>query len=355
MTAREHDGKPGNRRATPARLPSSAGAGDETRAKPQAGRERRAGATPFALGFSFTAWREQHLYGLFSSLGYLWRRRRATLLTVAVMALALLLPLLLQVLLRNLEGFGNGLRDAREMSVFLRPRLEPAQVAAASASAQALEGVAEVRVRTPADALAELRTLEGFAGATALLDDNPLPHVLLLTPRAALGDDEVRALAQRLDLLAHVDFVQYDLAWRDRLGRVLALAERLALIAGVLFALAALLVVGNTIRLDVAARSGEIAVVQLLGGTDGFVRRPFLYAGVWYGLAAALLSLLAAVAVVEFAREPAVALAANYARDFAMRGVSVLLAATTLAAGAMLGWLGAWAACTGWLARGRPQ
>jgi len=292
---------------------------------------------------------------LFSSLGYLWRRRRATLLTVAVIALALLLPLLLQVLLRNLEGFGDGLRDAREMSVFLLPRLQPSELDDARFTAETFPEIAAVRLRTPADALDELRALEGFAGAAALLVENPLPHVMLVTPRAQLADAGVRALAQRLEKMPHVDFVQYDLAWRDRLNQLLALARRLALIAAVLFALAALLVVGNTIRLDVAARSGEIAVVQLLGGTDGFVRRPFLYAGVWYGAAAALLALVAATAIVALIREPALALAANYARDFALRGVSLPLAAATLAAGAMLGWLGAWAACSSWLARGRPQ
>ena len=316
---------------------------------------RVAGAARFTRGFSFTAWREQHLYGMFSSLGYLWRRRRATLLTVAVMGLALLLPLLLQVLLRNLEGFGSGLRDAREMSVFLMPRMADAQVKRARDEALAKAGVQDVRVRTPADALDELRGLEGFGGAATLLDDNPLPHVMLVTPRADLDAAGMRALAQQLDASPRVEFVQYDLAWRDRLDRVLALARRLALLAGVLFALAALLVVGNTIRLDVAARASEIAVVQLLGGTDRFVRRPFLYAGFWYGLAAGLVALVAAFSIVMLVREPADALVANYAEDFSLRGVSLPLAAATLAGGAMLGWLGAWAACGSWLARGRPR
>ncbi len=325
----------------------------ESAQKPKA--PRVAGAARFTRGFSFTAWREQHLYGMFSSLGYLWRRRRATLLTVAVMGLALLLPLLLQVLLRNLEGFGSGLRDAREMSAFLAPRLADADVQEARDEVRSISGVQDVRIRTPADALDELRSLDGFAGAATLLDDNPLPHVLLVTPRADLDAGAVRALARKLDSNERVEFVQYDLAWRDRLDRVLALARRLVLLAGVLFALAALLVVGNTIRLDVAARANEIAVVQLLGGTDGFVRRPFLYAGLWYGLAAGLVALIAAFTVLWLVREPALALAANYAEGFALRGVSLPLAVATLAGGAMLGWLGAWAACGSWLARGRPR
>ncbi len=320
-----------------------------------AARQRKAGATPFAVGFSMTAWREQHLYGLFSSLGYLWRRRRSTLLTVCVMALALLLPLLLQVVLRNLEDFGDGLRDAREISVFLQPRLALAEVEAANSTISQAAGVVEVRMRTPADGLDELRALEGFEGAAALLDDNPLPHVLLVAPAAGLDDGGMRALAAQLGKLPGVDFVQFELAWRDRLGRVLAFARRMALIAGVLFALAALLVVGNTIRLDVAARSREISVVQLLGGTDGFVRRPFLYAGVWYGLGAGLLAVIVASVLIGFAREPTLALAADYARQFELRGVSATLAVAALAGGAMLGWLGAWAACTSWLARGRPR
>lgn len=319
------------------------------------GNARAAGAARFGREFSWDAWREQHLYGMVSSLGFLLRRLRASLLTVAVMALALLLPLLLQVLLQNLSGFGEGLRDAREMSAFLQPGLGADEAGAAADALTAVAGVARVHLRTPGDALEELRALEGFDGAATLLDDNPLPYVLIVAPRAELDDAGLRALATQVEVINGVAFVQFDLAWRDRLGKVQALAKRLAAMATVLFGLAALLVVGNTVRLDVAARAHEIAVVQSLGGSDAFVRRPFVYAGVWYGMAAGALAWACAAALVFWSRAPALALVRDYSETFVLAGVSPLLGLTTLAAGAMLGWIGAWIACSSWLARGRPR
>ncbi len=318
-------------------------------------RERAAAAERFGREFSWPAWREQHLYGMVSSLGFLIRRLRATVLTVAVMALALLLPLLLQVLLQNLSGFGEGLRDARELSAFLQAGLGAKEAGAATDRMTSLAGVDHVVMRTPGDALEELQSLEGFKGASTLLDDNPLPYVLIVTPRTDLGDAELRALAAKMEAGANVEFVQFDLAWRDRLGKVQALAIRLAAMAAVLFGLAALLVVGNTVRLDVAARAHEIAVVQSLGGSDAFVRRPFLYAGIWYGSAAGALAWAGAAALLAWSRVPALELAHDYSEAFVLRGVAPLLGLATLAAGAMLGWLGAWIACSSWLARGRPR
>src|SRR5205085_10387033 len=132
------------------------------------------------------------------------------------------------------------------------------------------------------------------------------------------------------------------------------LATRITLVLAGLLALGALLVVGNTIRLDVESRAEEIAVVQLIGGSDGFVRRPFLYAGVWYGLAAAVLALLGVLAVQLALSAPVRELAASYGSEFALAGLPWSIAGGTLAGGIMLGWLGAWTACGRHLARGRP-
>lgn len=301
------------------------------------------------------AWLDQHLYSALSSLGRLWARRGATALTVLVMGLALALPLLLALLLANLRGLGGAVSDSREVSAFLAAGASPATVAAARAAIEALPDVGAVLVRDPDEGLDELRGMAGFGAALEAIGDNPLPHVLVVSPGADADATRIGALADAVGQVEGVDFVQYDLAWRQRLDAALALGTRLAWVAGVLLALGALLVVGNTIRLDVAARAEEIAIVQLLGGTDGFVRRPFLYAGAWYGLLAAAVALAGTWAAVWAMGGAVGRLAAAYGSVQSLAGPGLGTQFAVLAAGIVLGWLGAWAAVGRQLAQGRPR
>ncbi len=318
--------------------------------------EPQAGAQRFVVARApLRAVVDQHLYSALSSLGRLWQRRLASALTVLVMALALALPLLLHLAVRNLERFGGDLRDSRELTAFMDPARDAAGADAAAAAARGLDRVGSVDVRAPAAGLAELRQLAGFGAALDLLAENPLPFTLVVAPSVDATPAEVHALARALDDVDGVDFVQYDLAWRERLDATLALGARTVAVLAALLGLGALLVVGNTIRLDVAARADEIAVVQLLGGSDGFVRRPCLYAGCWYGLLAALAA-LAGVALARIALAgPVARLAASYGSEYRLAGLDGTVVLATLAAGLMLGWLGAWVACGRHLARGKPQ
>lgn len=330
-----------NVRRDPAARPGRAAAGNERSAPP-----------PVRL--PLRAWADQHLYSLLSSLGRLWQRRAATALTVAVMALALALPLLMHVAVRNLGHFGGALEDARELGVFVRTEVGVPGAEALALRLRARADVAGVTLRTPADGLAELAAQDGFGEALALLEDNPLPPVLLVDPAPGADAAAIRALAEAVRAEPEVDFVQLDLDWRERLGRLLALAERLTRVVAVLLGLGALLVVGNTIRLDVQGRADEIAIVQLLGGTDGFVRRPFLYAGCWYGLFAGVLAVLLVAAAQLALAGPVAALAASYGSGFRLQGLDAAAVGAAVAAGIVLGWLGARAASGRQLSRGRP-
>jgi hypothetical protein len=146
--------------------------------------------------------------------------------------------------------------------------------------------------KTPEQGLQEFRSQSGFADAMKVLRENPLPAVLIVTPRAdAAGADAPAVLAGSLGSEPEVDLVQYDAAWRQRLDAILAAATRFGEVLAGLLALAALLVVGNTVRLDILGRAEEITVMQLLGASSAFVRRPFLYTGLWYGAFSATLAL----------------------------------------------------------------
>ncbi|HQZ30766.1 MAG TPA: permease-like cell division protein FtsX [Arenimonas sp.] len=317
----------------------------EARAKPAAAERRKSGG----LGSRVRAWREQHLYSLVSSLGRLAARPFATGLTVGVMAIALALPLGLGLALGNIERFSGSVTESREIGVFLKHDVTVAQARDLATGIGARADVAGVSVRTPDEGLAEFRAMSDLAGALDVLEENPLPTVLVVQPK---GDGD--SLAADLRQLPQAEIVQHDAAWRQRLSAWLAFGERVVQVVAVLLGLGVLLVVGNTVRLDIGARSEEIAVLQHLGATDAFVRRPFLYLGAWYGLAAGVLAgaLLLGAGLLMQGRLSA--LVASYGTQFALSGPGLRGSLMLLAGSALMGWLGAWLATGHHLRRTRP-
>ncbi|HZH44153.1 MAG TPA: permease-like cell division protein FtsX [Lysobacter sp.] len=294
------------------------------------------------------AWIDHHLYSLVAAFGRLLRRPWATLLTVGVMATALALPLGLWAALKNVERFAGEAQRSRELGVFLRPEVPVARAQALADALAARADVAAVRVRTPDDGAAELRA-RGLGDALDALDGNPLPSLLVVVPRG----DELR-LAQALRALPEADRVQHDADWRARLQRWLRFGERLAWVLAALLGLGALLAVGNTVRLDIQARREEIAVLQQLGATDGFVRRPFLYLGLCYGLASGALALALLTAAELALRAPLAELARSYGSGFALHGFALPEAAAVVVAAGVLGWLGAGLVAGHYLRQTRP-
>ena len=314
---------------------------DTTAARPAA-----APAAPSRL----RVWFDQHLHGLAFSLGRALRKPWATLLTIAVMGLALALPLGLSIVMDNLRHFAGSVQQSREINLFLKADVD---AAAAERTAGTLRGrgdVASVELRTPEQALAGFRESSGLGEALDALGDNPLPSLLIVVPR---GDDDA-GLVAALEALPQADQVHHDAVWRKRLDSWLRFGERVVQVLSLLLGLGAVLVVGNTVRLDIQSRREEIGVLQLLGASDGFIRRPFVYLGAWYGLAAGALALglltLAALAL----RDPLAALARSYGSPFALSGLDPLGAALVVLAATIVGWLGAWLVTGHFLRQTRP-
>ena len=294
-------------------------------------------------------WLDQHLYSVVSSLGRAVRRPWATLLTVGVMAVAFALPLGLWLALQNVGHFAGDVQQSREIDLFLTPETPVARAQALAETLRARDDVASVELRTPDQGLADFRQRSGLADSLDLLDGNPLPALLVVVPEG----DEARLVAA-LEALPETDLLQHDAAWRERLTGWMGFGERLTWVLAALFGLGALLVVGNTVRLDIQSRREEIGVLQLLGASDGFIRRPFVYLGAWYGLAAGALALglltLAALAL----RDPLAALARSYGSPFVLSGLDPLGAALVVLAATIVGWLGAWLVTGHFLRQTRP-
>lgn len=294
-------------------------------------------------------WLDQHLYSFVSSLGRVVRKPWATLLTIGVMAVAFALPLGLWLALSNVEHFAGSVQQSREIDLFLKPEIDVARAGALADELRGRADVAAIELRTPEQGLAEFRERSGLGAALEALDSNPLPSLLIITPR---GEDA--QLVAALQALPETDLLQHDAAWRERLQGWLNFGERLSGVLAALFGLGALLVVGNTVRLDIQSRREEIGVLQLLGATDGFIRRPFIYLGAWYGLAAGGLALGLLTLAAAALRAPLAALAKSYGSGFALTGLEPALAGAVLLAAAVIGWLGAWLVTGHFLRQTRP-
>jgi cell division transport system permease protein len=298
----------------------------------------------------------RHGHAMLSSAGHLWRHALPTLLTVAVMGLALSLPLALEVLVRNVRQATGDFSESIGLSVYLKPDVPSQKVQQLEKTARERNGVASVTLVTADQGLAEFRAQSGFGAALDSLPQNPLPALLVIHPRATdASPAQLDALRDYFVSWPEVDTVQLDRDWVLRFSAILDLLRRIVTITATLLGAGVVAVVGNTIRLEILNRRAEIEVTKLVGGTNAFVRRPFLYAGVLYGLAAGALA-WGIVAISRLALYGTAArLAAAYGSRFSLAGPDLDELGLLLLGGVVLGWIGAWIAAARQLARIEPR
>ncbi|MEB1610305.1 cell division transport system permease protein [Xanthomonas campestris] len=296
-------------------------------------------------------WIDHHLHSIAFSLGRAMRKPWATMLTIVVMALALALPLGLSIALDNVKLLAGSVQQSREINLFLKVEIGAEAAQALAGELRARPDVAQVTLRTPAQGLTELRESAKLDEAIDALGDNPLPTLLVVTPTETADDAQ---LAGALQALPQADQVQHDALWRKRLDGWLHFGERLVQVLSALLGVGAVLVVGNTVRLDIQSRREEIGVLQLLGASDGFIRRPFLYLGAWYGLGAGAVALALIAASGLALRAPLAILADSYGSSFTLHGLDLLHSAMVLVGTLVLGWLGAWLVTGHFLRQTRP-
>jgi cell division transport system permease protein len=296
---------------------------------------------------SISAYFARHAQTLVGSLGRIAAHPFEALMTMAVIGIGIALPLCLHLVLQNARELSSGWANAYDISVYLD---KGASLARAQLIARELQGrgdVASVRVIPAAQALAEFKDYSGFGAALDALAENPLPNSLIVTPAAAASThDGTVMLKNAISAIADVATVQIDTDWVKRLNGILDVLKRIVVLTAALLAVAVTLIVGNTIRLDILNRRDEIEVMKLVGASDGFARRPFLYSGIWYGLGGAALALGLVAIAVAILSNPVARLAALYGSRFALRGLDWRISLGALGAAVVLGWLGSWIAAS---------
>ncbi len=299
----------------------------------------------------------RHLQVFFYSLGQLSRAPVSTLMTCMVIGIALALPAGLHTLLKNAQQLSGGWESTAQISVFLNNNIRAPQAKNLKSDIQKWPDVISVHYISREQALKEFQSLSGFGDALKALNTNPLPSVLIVKPILSTGKNEqtTQNLLNKLRNLKQTDKAQLDMQWVRRLYAIMNIVERGVLILGLLLALAVLLVVGNTIRLAIQNRHKEIVVMKLIGGTDAFIRRPFLYTGFWYGLFGGIIAWLLVSFTLLSISQPIEKLTMLYQNQFELNNMSFLTVLVLLGSSILLGLAGSWFAVGRHLREIEPQ
>ncbi len=305
-------------------------------------RRNRRASTPLEL--QLQGWASAHLRCLVEALGRLHRRWLASLLTAMVIGIALALPAGLYVLVKNLDTLSYSWKSTVQATLYLQQSADDrVDDGVGEQLAQRLaerETIADTRYISPAEGLAEFKQASGFGAALDALPGNPLPPVVVVTPQPDLPRADIQHLLGELRAQPGVERAQLDQAWLQRLYAIVALFERAAWVIGLLLAAAVIFIVGNTIRLDIENRREEIEVMKLIGASNAFIRRPFLYSGFWYGLSGAVLALVLLGVCFYALSGPLGALTRSYDGALTLTGLGWAGSFWLVVAGIGLGWAG---------------
>ena len=312
-----------------------------TSSKARDSSQRGARGKVLSRGDKWRGYRYHHRSTLQSSAVKMLREPLQSLLTVVVIAIALTLPAALYLSVENIRQLSGGVDASAQISVFVKKGARESALEALGEKLESLSGVASVSYISAQMAVDEFEALSGFGSALEYLDENPLPDSFLVQP--LLVSDAPR-LVTEIRQLNLVDDVQLDLEWLQRLDALLDMGRKLVLALGAALGLGVILVVGNTIRLAIQSRRDEITVVKLVGGTDAYVRRPFLYSGLLFGIFGAMVAALMLTALRFWLAGPVDKLALLYQSQFSITGLGLGGVITLLLIGGTIGLIGAWLA-----------
>ena len=291
------------------------------------------------------AYLRHHLQMLVASLGNLTRQPVSTLMTSAVIAIALALPAGLYIALDNASQLSADWDGSTLISLFLEDNVDLDQAQKLADRLALSKEIEKVMIIDRDQGLKQFQRVSGFGDAIKFLDENPLPHVITVQPvDDQQRPDKVVHLVEKLQNENLVELAQLDMQWVKRLYTLLDVAQRGVWIIGSLLSLAVLLIIGNTIRLDIQNRREAIEVSKLIGASDAFIRRPFLYTGIWYGISGGLLAWVLTGVSLGIMADPVQELAALYHSSYELSGLDAGDIATLLILSCLLGLAGSWIA-----------
>lgn len=280
---------------------------------------------------------------LVSSLGRLAKTPYSSIMTVTVISMALTMPSVFYLMVENFKQISGVVNTQHDISLFLKPKVSDETGRKIADELAAKHWVKRVELITKEQGLKEFESYSGFSDALSILEENPLPPVVRIQPKASHAElFELKRLTAEYNKIPEVDLVQIDLQWIERLRSIMNLANRSVLLFSLLLGLAVIFIVSNTLRLELQNRKDEIIVAKLVGATNSFIRRPLLCSGFWYGIISSLLALLLVSLVLNILEVPIDRLSSLYHSDFDLKGFDFKDSVVLIGISISLGVIGAW-------------
>jgi cell division transport system permease protein len=265
-----------------------------------------------------------HFRQALGSLGELWRSKAASLMTIGVLGLSITLPSTLYVMVKNAEKVSSGWEQASQISLFLKEKVSHGDIEQLLKRIQLWPEIDSINYISADQALDEFKQLSGFADAIAYLDHNPLPNVLIVTPTSRHTTPvAAHLLLDKLKDEREVDVGKLDIEWLERLHALLNVVKDLVAVIAILLFLAVVLIIGNTIRLNILSKKDEILIMKLVGATDAFIQRPFMYTGFWYGFLGGLLAWIAVILLLWWMSSSVSVVSELYQKSFNLTGAGL--------------------------------
>ena len=302
-----------------------------------------------------TGWLTRHASTAIGSLGRLVRQPFSSLMIILVIAVTLAIPAALNLVVKNAQSVSAGWDNALDFSVYLQRDVTEEEAGKLASLIEQRADVESVRLVTAAEALEEFRVQSGFGEALDQLSDNPLPHTLVVRPGAANTSQTIVLLQEELSNLPEAEAVQVDTEWVKRFHAILDILRRAIVIGAALLGTAIVIIIGNTIRLDIQNRREEIEVTKLIGASNAFVRRPFLWSGIWFGLFGGALAVGLVFYGLYLLEQPVARLAGLYQSGIVVMSLTFREALTVIGIGLGLGLAGSWLAAARHMRRIEPR
>ena len=287
-------------------------------------------------------WFGRHVSTSVGALGRLFRQPLSSLMIVMVIAVTLALPAAITLIIQNARAVSESWNNALDFAVYLKKEVSISEAEGLGRLIVQRADVDGVELISATDALQEFKRQSGFGEALDQLPENPLPHTLVVRPGAGNTSESLFLLQEEIGNLPEIDYVQADTEWVQRFHAILDVARQAIAIGAALLGIAIVVIIGNTIRLDIENRREEIEVTKLIGASNAFVRRPFLWTGLWYGLFGGLLALALVRYGLHLLEGPVARLAGLYQGNIEVSSLGAEESGTIVGIGIFLGLFASW-------------
>jgi cell division transport system permease protein len=310
---------------------------------------------PVRSSGAFSIWLTRHASTSLGALGRLSRQPFASLMIILVIGVTLALPAAINVIVKNVQSVSDSWSNALDFSVYLKQDLSVSDAEGLAKLIRQRADIESVGLVTADEALLEFKQQSGFGEALNQLSDNPLPHALVVRPSPGNTSASLILLQEEIGNLPETELVQVDTEWVQRFHAILDIVRQAIAIGAVLLGIAIVVIIGNTIRLDIENRREEIEVTKLIGASNAFVRRPFLWTGFWYGLLGGAFALLLVQYGLYLLREPVSRLAGLYQGEIAVASLTIAESSAIIGVAVFLGLFASWVTAARHMRRIEPR